>query len=438
MKGDERRATFTASVVLTYGSSIGVACLSLVNVLLVARALGAEGRGTVTFLTTIAMMTSQLGSLGVEEASANVVGSRTDQRATVAGNAIALAMLLGFASAGVVAGLIALFPSVGGGSDPVLLSLALATIPVLILQFYLQFIIRADYGFGIVNAASLLAPVLNVTVNTALIVTGLITVETALITWIAGQLIATGMLLHHVHRRLAGFGAPSAHLARRTLGFGLKAHAGRIMKTGNYRLDQWILGSVAGSRELGLYSVAVAWAEALFFLPEALAAVLRPDLVRASAADAGRRTAAVFRVAVLLSLPVVAIFVVAAPVLCVVAFGDEFAGSVDDLRVLAPGAFGIVAMKVLANALVAQGHPMLSNAAIAVAFVLTVGLDILLIPSHGGLGAAIASTAAYTGGGIAVALIFARTLRLSVRSLVPGRRDARILAASARRPEPAG
>jgi O-antigen/teichoic acid export membrane protein len=438
MKDDERRASFTASVVLTYGSSVGVACLSLVNVLLVARALGAEGRGTVTFLTTIAMMTSQLGSLGVEEASANVVGSRADQRATVAGNAVALAILLGFAAAGLVAGLIALFPSVGGGSDPLLRWLALATIPVLILQFYLQFIIRADYGFGVVNAASLLAPVLNVVVNTALIVTGLITVETALITWIAGQLIATGMLLRHVHRRLAGFGAPSARLARGTLGFGLKAHAGRIMKTGNYRLDQWILGSVAGPRELGLYSVAVAWAEALFFLPEALAAVLRPDLVRASAADAGRRTAAVFRVAVLLSLPVVAIFVVAAPVLCVVAFGDEFAGSVDDLRVLAPGAFGIVAMKVLANALVAQGHPMLSNAAIAVAFVLTVGLDILLIPSHGGLGAAIASTAAYTGGGIAVALIFARTLRLSVRSLVPGRRDARTLAASARRPEPAG
>jgi len=438
MKGTDRRASFTTSVLLTYGSSVGVALLSLVNVLLVARALGAEGRGTVTFLTTIAMMTSQLGSLGVEEASANLMGSRVDQRSTVAGNALVLAIVLGIVAAGVVAGLIALFPAIGGSSDPVLLWLALATIPVLILQFYLQFIIRADYGFGVVNAATVMAPSLNVLVNGLLIATGLITVATALITWIVGQLIATGLLLGYVHRRLAGFGAPSPQLARGALGFGLKAHAGRIMKTGNYRLDQWILGSVAGPRELGLYSVAVAWAEALFFLPEALAAVLRPDLVRASAADAGRRTAAVFRVAVLLSLPVVAVFIVAAPVLCVVAFGDEFVGSVDDLRILAPGAFGIVAMKVLANALVAQGHPMLSNAAIAVSFVLTVVLDILLIPSHGGLGAAIASTVAYTSGGIAVALIFARTLGLSLRSLLPGRSDARLLLTSARRPEPAG
>jgi len=54
------RASFTTSVALTYGASMGVAFLSLVNVLLVARALGPEGRGSVTFLTTIAMVTSQL------------------------------------------------------------------------------------------------------------------------------------------------------------------------------------------------------------------------------------------------------------------------------------------------------------------------------------------------------------------------------------------
>ena len=56
------------------------------------------------------------------------------------------------------------------------------------------------------------------------------------------------------------------------------------MLLGNYRLDQWFVGAIAGSRELGLYSVAVAWAEALWYLPTALASVQRPDLVRAAAA----------------------------------------------------------------------------------------------------------------------------------------------------------
>lgn len=82
--------------------------------------------------------------------------------------------------------------------------------------------------------------------------------------------MSAALLAAYLVRRLAGFGSLDRRLASEMVGFGIKAHAGRVMKTGNYRLDQWILGSIAGSRELGLYSVAVAWTEALFFLPEAL------------------------------------------------------------------------------------------------------------------------------------------------------------------------
>ena len=426
------RASFGASVALTYGANMGVAFISLVNVLIVARALGPEGRGTVTFLTTIAMMTSQLGSLGIEEASANLAGKRPHLRAVVAGNALALAIVLGLLAAGVVMLLMSVFPAVGGGTDPLLRWFALGTIPVLILQFYLQFIVRADYGFAVTNAVTLLAPVINLVVNGALVIFGAITVETALLTWIGGQLLATGVLLWYVSRRLSGFRRPDAGLAREAIGFGLQAHAGRIMKTGNYRMDQWLLGAIAGPTQLGLYSVAVAWAEALFYLPEALASVLRPDVVRSSRGEAGRRTAQVFRVALLLTLPFVIGFMLAAPILCVWFFGKDFAGSTDMLRVLAPGAFGIVAMKVLANSLVAQGKPMKANIAIGVAFCVTLGLDIVLIPGHGGMGASIASTAAYTAGGIAVAIIFARTLGLRIRDLLPGRREVTQLASAPR------
>jgi Na+-driven multidrug efflux pump len=66
---------------------------------------------------------------------------------------------------------------------------------------------------------------------------------------------------------------------------------------------------------------------------------------------------------------------------------------------------------------------MLESAAIGLAFALTLVLDILLIPSHGGLGAAIASTAAYTLGGVAVALTFSRGLGLPLRELLPRSRE---------------
>jgi Na+-driven multidrug efflux pump len=89
------------------------------------------------------------------------------------------------------------------------------------------------------------------------------------------------------------------------------------------------------------------------------------------------------------------------------------------LRILALGAFGIVALKLLGNALTAQRKPMLETAAIGGAFVCTVALDVILIPAHGGLGAAIASSVAYTFGGILVALIFTRALKGRLGDLVP-------------------
>ena len=60
-----------------------------------------------------------------------------------------------------------------------------------------------------------------------------------------------------------------------------------------YRLDQRLVGAISGARELATYSVAVAWAEALWYLPTALAAVQRPDLVRARAREAGAQAAPV-------------------------------------------------------------------------------------------------------------------------------------------------
>jgi O-antigen/teichoic acid export membrane protein len=333
---------------------------------------------------------------------------------------------------GVVAVLIAIFPAVGGDVSTSLRWLALGVVPVLVLNLYLQFVIRADYGFAVTNAVLLFAPVLNLVLNGALWAAGVITVEAVVIIWVAGQLVGTVVLAVYLTMRLAGFGRPDRELAGEMVGFGVKAHPGRVMKTGNYRLDQWILGSIAGSKELGLYSVAVAWTEALFFLPEALSTVLRPDLVRASAAEAARQAASVFRVALVATLPFVVAMVVAAPVLCVTIFGSSFEGSIDDLRVLAPGALGIVALKVLANALVAQGRPLLANVAIAVAFAITIVLDVLLIPAYGGVGAAIASLVAYLSGGLVVALVFMRTLEVGWRDMLPGRDDVRLLGETAR------
>ncbi len=407
----------------SYGAQIGVAALSLVNVIVMARALGATGRGEVAFLTAIAFLGSNVWTMGVQEANVNLAGSEPATRRSLATNSLILSALLGATGALLIAGFIFVVPAAGAGLSWALLWLIFASLPMLVLNTYLRFLIQGDYGFGVTNLAWFLPAVINVTVNGAFAVVGALSVWVAVSTWVGGQTLATGLLIWHVQRRSAGFGRPDAGLARRTLRFGVKSHVGRIMLLANYRLDQWILGAVAGTKQLGQYSVAVAWAEALFLLPTALSAVQRPAIVRASPRDAVLLTARVFRISLLITGALGVGLVIFAPVLCVTIFGEEFRDSVADLRVLAGGAFGVVALKQLGNALTGRDRPLAASLSIGSAFVFTVALDIALIPAYGDLGAAIASSVAYTLGGIVIIVVFARSLGGRTADLVPRPRD---------------
>jgi O-antigen/teichoic acid export membrane protein len=407
------------SAAQTYAANLAGAFLSLANVLIVARVLGPEGRGHVAFLTAIAWFVSNLATLGVQEANANFAAAEPRLRRALATNSLLFALVFGAAAAGLLGVLIAVFPAVGGDSDADLRWMTFAFLPVLILQPFLRLLVQADYGFTVTNLGYVLPAVANLAVNGALAAFGVLTVGTAVGVWIAGQVAIAAVFGWYVARRLAGFGRPDLALARRSLAFGAKAHAGRVMLLGNYRLDQWFVGAIAGARELGWYSVAVAWAEALWYLPTALAAVARPDLVRARVREAGRQAARVFRVATLITGAAVLAMVAAAPFLCVTIFGDDFRGSVDDLRVLAAGAIGVVAVKLFGVALVAKGRPVLQSVGIGAGFVLTIVLDIVLIPPFGGLGAALASTLAYAASGAVMGVLFIRALEVSPVDLIP-------------------
>ena len=95
--------------------------------------------------------------------------------------------------------------------------------------------------------------------NGVLGIAGALTVTTAMIAWLAGQTLSTVLLAWYQARRLDGFGRPDRALMRRSLTFGTKSHLSHVISLGNWRLDQWFVGGMAGSRELGYYSVAVSW-----------------------------------------------------------------------------------------------------------------------------------------------------------------------------------
>ncbi len=304
---------------LTWWTNIGGAILSLGSILIVARELGPEGRGHVALLTAIALLLGNLATAGVQEANANFAAKDPSTRRALATNSLLLALVLGAIAAGALALLLWAVPdAVGDDTSGKLLWATVAFVPLIILEIYLLYLAQADYAFVVTNLAMLLAPAVAFTGNALFALTDVLTVRNAIAVWLAGQAASTTLLVWFVARRLAGFGRADLGLARRSLGFGLRAYVGRVMQLGNYRLDQWLLGAISGTRALGLYSVAVAWAEALWYLPTALAAVQRPDLVRSDSRTAGERAARVFRGSILVTAISAVLMIALAPFLCTV------------------------------------------------------------------------------------------------------------------------
>lgn len=406
----------------TYVSYLGVSFVGLLNVLLVARVLGPTGRGEVTFLMTVAGITSYVFNLSVQEANANLSGLKKSRIPSLGTNSLMMALVLGATAALVAVLALAYAPYLAREVGTLELTLALLSIPSVMLQTYLVYLARGSYEFTIANVALLSAPVVALTANVALAVTGTLSVTTALGAWSAGNAISA-VLLTVDHLRRVGFGRPDSTLARETVVFGAKSHIGGVMATGSYRMDQWILGAVAGPRELGLYSVAVAWFEGLFILPMAIASVARPDLVRAAHADVGARAAELFRITITLTVFFALVLVVAAPLLCGGIFGPEFDEATQLLRLLAAGSLGISAAKLIGIALIAQRRPLLESVSMGAGFLTAILLYIVLIPPLGATGAAIASTVAYTVAGLTAAVFLVREFGVRPRQFFPRRGD---------------
>src|SRR5918992_2765280 len=91
-KGEPR---FAAAAVTTYASRLVVAALSFGSILIIARALGPEGRGDVALLTAIATLSSQLAVLGVDEANVNFAGNEPAKRPSLATNSAIFALVFG-------------------------------------------------------------------------------------------------------------------------------------------------------------------------------------------------------------------------------------------------------------------------------------------------------------------------------------------------------
>lgn len=191
------------------------------------------------------------------------------------------------------------------------------------------------------------------------------------------------------------WGGPDRRLARSIASYGLRGQVGGFMTLLNLRLDFAILGAIAGPAVLGTYAVASKYAELLRLPGTAITWVSYPRLAATTAGDAARHARRLlpptFAGVVLAAVPL-AVF--SGPVMHLL-YGDGFEPAIGQARVLLAGMLLGGASGVASGYLYGRGRPGLNSLAMGLGLVVTIVLDLLLIPGHGAMGAAVASTVAY-------------------------------------------
>ena len=381
---------------LSLGTSVAIQGLNAFTGILLARALGAEGRGELAAAIIWPSLLAGLGSLGLADAATFHAARRTAGTAVVAGTALALA--LAQSAALVAAGLLVVPLALGGYEDDTTRTalLYLLFIPLNLLTLALLGVLSGLQRFRAFNGLRLL-----VIVGSAAGIGGL---------WLADDLsVAAAAVVYLVANALTLLGAVAAvatslerrpgfdrSLARGLWGYGLRSHTSSVPLMLNTRVDQLLISLVLAPVQLGLYVVAVTLTSITSLIGSSVAMVSLPTIARLEDEEARRALARRhISLTMLVSAAVTVPLVLLARPLIEVFFGAAFAGAVDAARVLLAAAGVLATGRVLASILKAVGRPLDPGKAELLGLLVTVVSLAVLLPAFGIVGAAIASLLAY-------------------------------------------
>ncbi|GAA3956804.1 lipopolysaccharide biosynthesis protein [Hymenobacter antarcticus] len=243
-------------------------------------------------------------------------------------------------------------------------------------------------------------------------------------------LLSTGLLLRLPDARALRPGgatrarryAAARELARHSRG----AQLSNLLTFANYRFGYYAVAYLADARALGILSVGVALAEAIWLIPRSTALIQYVALV--NAADQREQTYAALRGSRLTLLAtgaaVLALAAVPAGWLAAV-FGPEFGAAHGVILALAPGIFINGAGMQASTYFSGTARYRVNNYAALLGLAVTVPLGLLLVPRLGMVGAALGMSASYAASVAYLGWHYRRATGATWAALLPGPADVR-------------
>ncbi|MDP8909944.1 MAG: oligosaccharide flippase family protein [Chloroflexota bacterium] len=378
--------------------------MSVLQSVIVARALGPEGRGTLAAVIGFAGVLVALGGLGFSSANPYFLLNRPESHRAIVSNSLWIGGIGGLVLA---AGGLLLY-EIDSGVLPGLSStevvVALIAVPAMLCALFLQSVLLGQFRTRLYNAlAAIVAALPPLALAVAYLVLGLDVLSTLIVTTAAQYVGLLAYAAVTMRRRPSRF---DASLAREMLRYGVRVYAATTLAFLVIRVDVLLVNGYLGATASGLYTTAVAIADLLYLLPIAVGFSLFPRIADTKDTELTLRVIRAFGPIMLgLSLASVAL---AAPAITLL-YGPDFSDAAHLYYWLAPGAFALGMSTVLSQHFAGVGFPWSLVLVWLAGLSVNVALNLALL-DRGAYIAALSSSVAYM-------LVFALHLAFFAREL---------------------
>ncbi|OGF48529.1 MAG: hypothetical protein A2231_00055 [Candidatus Firestonebacteria bacterium RIFOXYA2_FULL_40_8] len=409
---------FSHDTLYTFLTRVALAAAALLTGIIIARVLEPAGRGAYSIAILVPVMLYLVGNLGMGIANVYFSSKKTQDVAAIAGNSIIFSLL-----ASVILFLIFIifngyFEPFFKGVSPFAVIIGLSALPFYFIYNFFQSLLL---GTNRIKEFNMLRLAEGFSLLFLLLIVLLLvkaSVPAAIFCWWGSIVLPAVISIILVKKQIGIKLAFNSGLFKESLGFGIKGYAANLTQFFNYRLDTFLVNLFLDIVNVGFYSIAVSLAEILWFIPGSVATVLLPKSSASNEKENNRFTPLVLKTTFLITLVFAAVLYIGGSYFIGLFYTQKFMPALPALLILIPGTLIFSVQTVLASDLVGRGRPGINTIIAVIGLVVTIVLDVLLIPKYGIIGAAWASVFSYGTTSLITLFVFLRVSGVHLVSLL--------------------
>ena len=387
--------------------------IGIASGILLARYLGPDQRGQLGALMVVPSMLVSLLNLGIRQSVVRELGKQDFPARHIVRTVVVMSFWLSVVA---VAGGGVVFSLFYAREPLPFILLAISVAPAMLTTSLFSGIMLANDSIGAYSRLRVYPSILQLAGVLVLVVLFAFQLTGALVAQVVAYYLVACYAMLWLMGQSRDNGGFRFDVARRLTSVGLVYAIALFSLALNYRIDIILLRRYSTLSQIGQYTIGVGLAEQLWQIPAAIGVLMFVKSSRRGNNDI-EFVARVLRLNLLVALGLSGLLFVFSQYLVPFVYGPDYLESVGVVRTIIPGVFIFIIFKILYSDLAGRGKPQVALFVMIPSVLLNVILNIILIPTHGAQGAALASSISYVFGAVLFLICYKNSVGVPLQTL---------------------